>query len=90
MPESIIRKILNQIKWDPDENISNYKISYLHRGAPNDQKTITADIIKEIKGSFLTFLDETEEEEEVVIPFHRIRKIYNKITKKIIWQKSEE
>ncbi|HUX98019.1 MAG TPA: RNA repair domain-containing protein [Candidatus Deferrimicrobium sp.] len=86
MPESQIRRILNQIKWDSDKNISDYEISFLHRGAINDLKTYPADKIKEIKISYLLFIDETEDEGEVLIPFHRIRKIFNKRTNEIIWK----
>ena len=90
MPESIIRKILNRIKWDSQENILNYEITFLHRGAPNDQLTYPAERIKEIKGSYLIFTDPTTEEGEVLIPFHRIRSIYNKKTNQIIWKKETE
>ena len=87
MPESLIRKMLNQLKWDSHQNISDYEITFLHRGAPNDLKTYPAERIKEIESSFLIFFDETEEEGEVVIPFHRIRRIFNKKTNEIIWEK---
>ncbi|MFX1295354.1 MAG: DUF504 domain-containing protein [Promethearchaeota archaeon] len=87
MPESIIRKILNRLKWDTKENIADYEITFLHRGAPEDLKTYPAEKIKEIKASYLFFIDEDDEEGEVIIPFHRIRRIYNKKTNKIIWEK---
>lgn len=86
MPESLIRKILNRLKWDSEKNISDYEILFLHRGAPDDLKTYPADKIKEIKISYLLFSDDVQEE-DVIIPFHRIRRIYNKKTKEIIWEK---
>lgn len=86
MPESLIRKILNKLKWDSEKNISDYEILFLHRGAPDDLKKYPADKIKEIKISYLLFLDDTQEE-DVLIPFHRIRRIYNKKTNEIIWEK---
>lgn len=89
MPESIIRKLLNRLKWDSDKNISDYDITFLHRGAPNDLKTLSANRIKEIKQSYLLFFDEVHDE-EVVIPFHRIRRIINVKTNEVIWEKSVE
>ncbi len=88
MPESLIRKILNQLKWDSQKNLSDYNITFLHRGAPNDLKTYPADKIKAIKISYLLFVDEITLE-DVVIPFHRIRRIYNKQTNEVIWEKLE-
>lgn len=86
MPESLIRKILNRLKWDSEESINDYEITFLHRGAePENLKTYPAEWIQEIKISYILFLN--EEQEEVIIPFHRIRRIYNKKTKETIWAK---
>ena len=87
MPESIIRKILNRIKWDSQEDVVNYEITFLHRGAPDDLKTYPAERIKEIKGSYLLFVDVENDEGEVIIPFHRLRRIYNKKTNELVWVK---
>lgn len=89
MPESRIRKILNQIKWDSNKTLADYEIIFLHRGAPEDLKTYPAEKMQEIESSYLLFIDE-ETDEDIVIPFHRIRKIYNKKTKEIVWEKAEE
>ena len=89
MPESIIRKILNQIKWDSKENVADYDIIFIHRGAPGDLKIYPADKIKEVKASYLLFDEEAEEEGVVIIPFHRIRRIYNKKLKQIVWEKPD-
>jgi len=86
MPESLIRKILNRIKWD-SQDLEDYEIFFLHRGAPNDLKMYPGNKIKEIERSYILFTDETEEDGEVVIPFHRIRKIYNKKTDQCVWEK---
>jgi uncharacterized protein (UPF0248 family) len=87
MPESLIRKLLNQMKWDNSKNISDYEITFVHRGAPDDLKTYSSARIKAIKSSYLIFVEEEEEEGEVIIPFHRIQRILNKKTNKIIWEK---
>ena len=87
MPESLIRKLLNQMKWDNSKNIPDYEITFIHRGAPDDLKTYSAARIKEVKSSYIIFVEEEEEDGEVVIPFHRIRRIVNKKTNEIIWEK---
>ena len=84
MAESVNRRILNQIKCDFIFEISDFEITVLHRGAPNTLKTYPADRIKAIKISPLVFEDELME--EVVIPFHRIRKIYDRKLNEILWE----
>ena len=85
MPESLIRKVLNKLKWD-SQDLDECEIYFLHRGAPDDLKVYPGHKVKEIASSYLLFLD--EEEEEVVIPFHRLRKIYNQKTNQLIWVKN--
>jgi len=80
----LIRDLLNQLKWDPKEDINDYIIVYIHRGALNDRRQIPAHFIKEIYvGSFLFTLDE----EETIIPFHRIIEIRNIRTQELVYQK---
>jgi len=81
-----IREILNKIKWMDSDNYSNYIITYIHRGVPNNQKTILFDRIIDITPSFIVFKDENAEE-NTYIPFHRILKIINKKEKIILWRK---
>jgi len=63
-----VREILNKAKWDERMDFDQLEVVYLHRGAPNDLKTISGREIVHIGTSFLS-LNEAE------IPYHRIVKI---------------
>lgn len=76
---------MNKLLWDSRENIADYELTFIHRGAPGDVKTIPCSLIKEVKTSW--FIYKSEEEEEVVIPFHRILEIRNTTTGQAIWRK---
>lgn len=81
----IIRDILNKIFWDPKKNRFDYEIVFIHRGACNDKKRLSCGVIKEVKSSWFTYDGENE---EVVIPFHRIIEILNIKTGKTVWEKT--
>lgn len=61
-----IRDILNQIKWTKD--ISEVKLWYIHRGAPNNIKLLSGYDIVSINAASLDTKTST-------IPYHRIVKI---------------
>jgi uncharacterized protein (UPF0248 family) len=63
-----VREILNKVKWDERMDFDQLDVVYLHRGAPDDLKTISGREIVNIGTSFLS-LNEAE------IPYHRIIKI---------------
>jgi len=72
------------LKWDPKEDINDYIIVYIHRGALNDRRQIPAHLIEKIYvGSFLCTLDD----EETIIPFHRILEIRNMVSGEIVYLK---
>ena len=80
----LIRDLLNKLKWDPEEDIRDYVIVYIHRGALNDRRQIPAHLIEKIYvGSFLYTIDD----EETIIPFHRILEIRNIRTQEIVYRK---
>ena len=62
------REILNNIKWNPELNIKETEIWYIHRGAPDDTKIISGKEIIDIGKSFI-------ETTTATIPYHRIFKI---------------
>ncbi len=62
------RAILNRLKWTEGEDISEAKITYLHRGAPGDRMSIKGSEIVELERSFFVTAD-------AKIPYHRIRRI---------------
>jgi len=80
----LIRDLLNKLKWDPKEDIRDYIIVYIHRGALNDRRQIPAHLIEKVYvGSFLCTLDD----EETIIPFHRILEIRNIVSGEIVYLK---
>jgi len=80
-----VRNILNKLLWNPKENIANYEIAFIHRGAPMDIKNIPCNLILKVKISWFTY--KSAKEGEVIIPFHRVLKIRNVRTGRIVWKK---
>ena len=67
------------VLWHPEMEKNHTKISYIHRGAQGNIKTIQGTDIERIENGFLVLNDETQ------IPFHRIIKI--EYENKQIWKK---
>lgn len=79
MGEHPVRRILSRLLRG-DRNPSNFELSYIHRGAPDDKVTIRVSEIKHVgKGWFLLGDGETQ------IPFHRI--LYIKDETSTLWMK---
>jgi uncharacterized protein (UPF0248 family) len=60
--------VLNAILWKPGEDLSEAWITYVHRGAPGDEMTISGSAIVELEHSFFVT-------KEAKIPYHRIKLI---------------
>ena len=73
------RNTINMILWHPEMQITETEITYIHRGAPGNLKTINGDSIDRLDRGFLIL------KEGIQIPLHRIVKITNK--NKILWKK---
>lgn len=73
------KRILDLMLWHPKRDISNCKITFLHRGGPGNLKTINGSDIKKLDQGFLIL------EEDVHIPYHRIVKI--DCENNLIWKK---
>lgn len=74
------KNILNMVLWHPEMEKNRLKISYIHRGARGNIKTIPGNGIDKLENGFLILDDETQ------IPFHRIVKM--EYDNKILWKKS--
>ena len=80
-----LRNIFNKIFWDKRERKEDYEVTFTHRGVLNDRKTILfSSIIKAGKSTFI-YIDD---EEEIVIPMHRVIIVRNVRKGEIIWKKS--
>jgi uncharacterized protein (UPF0248 family) len=74
------REVLNELKWREDRDFAEVMVTYIHRGAPNDEMTISGAEIESLNNSFM-------QTESASIPYHRIVKIEYKGT--LIWERRE-
>jgi len=81
-----LKNILNGLRWQSELNPSDYSITYRHRGAPGDVKTVRASDIKSLGKSYFT-LQSASGEEETVIPFHRVLEVRRSTDGSILWVK---
>jgi uncharacterized protein (UPF0248 family) len=79
-----LKNVLNGLKWDPRKNPAEYEIKFIHRGALGDVRTIAASDIRRIGKSWFTY--SLREEEEVLIPFHRVVEVKNIKTGLTAWK----
>lgn len=73
------KNILNMILWHPEMDVEKIRITYVHRGARGNLKTISGSSIESLEGGFLILNEGTH------IPYHRIVKIES--DKKVLWKK---
>ncbi len=82
-----LREVLNRIRWAPQSGNSVYQITYIHRGAVGDKRTILFSDIHEIHASW--FLYESSDSGETTIPLHRVTEVRNQESGEVIWKKRE-
>ncbi|MGP3667049.1 MAG: RNA repair domain-containing protein [Candidatus Bathyarchaeota archaeon] len=81
-----LRDVLNRIRWNKKFNPDDYVITFIHRDAKSNRKTIPYRVITTIGKSWFTYKN-SETDEETFIPYHRILEIRNVKTGKILWSK---
>lgn len=74
------KRILDMLKWHPEMNFEDCKVTYLHRGSAGNLKTIPATNIQTLEGGFMIMFDGS------MVPYHRIIKIES--DKRVIWKKN--
>ena len=79
-----LKNIFNKILWDRRVSTDDYRITFIHRGAPSDEKTIAASSVRHVGRSWFTYDDLGD---EVQIPMHRITKVENLETGEVLWRK---
>ncbi len=67
------REMLNKIKWHPDYHEDEYTVTYLHRGAPNDEISIPFTRIESLCTSDFMLLD--DDGIETYIPYRRVLRV---------------
>jgi len=80
-----LKNILNKVFWDKRENPDDYALSFIHRGASGDLKTIPLAKIREIGNSWFAYGDNVEN--ETTIPFHRVTLVKNTRSGNVLWRK---
>ena len=80
-----LKNILNKVIWDRRENPEDYVITFVHRGAVEDLKTIPFARIQDVGNSWFTYQDDAEN--ETTIPFHRVTSVKNTRSGEVIWKK---
>ncbi len=85
----ILRNFLNRLLWDEDyQKIrGHFAITYIHRGAPDDENTINALEIKAVLATGFEIYSE-DFQRIVKIPFHRIKYIVDLRNSAVIYRKS--
>ncbi len=76
------KNLLNELKWHPEKNLDNVKITFIHRGAEDDKKIISAYDIIDLGKSFFSYKSKYG---ETHIPYHRVLNI--KKDDQILWNK---
>ncbi len=76
---------MNRIRWDPGKKRSHFSLTFVHRGAPGDVRTVAVSDIAEVHGSWFLLRDQTEG--LVTIPFHRVLEVRDVGSGKMVWQK---
>jgi uncharacterized protein (UPF0248 family) len=79
---STIRDLLNKIKWTSDKGLEDCEIVIVHRGAPGDLKVIKGIYVKDVAPRAIIC---EEDEEELIIPYHRIMTIRR--GHEVLWEK---
>lgn len=74
------RDVLNRLRWSEDKSLEKAEIIILHRGGPNDRKTISGSEIMSLGRMFFETVNAT-------IPYHRVREIW--YSGKLIFKKPE-
>jgi uncharacterized protein (UPF0248 family) len=80
-----ILKMLNKIKWSPNETWAEHELTYYNRITKKEIKTNFENITDVIDGLILIYDEECFQKQ---IPSHRIRKIYKK--GELIWQRKKQ
>ncbi len=77
-----LREVLNKIFWNKNEKLENYEVTFIHRGAYMNRKQTSCDKITKVASSYFTY-----ENNEVVIPFHRVIEVRNSLNGFVVWRK---
>jgi uncharacterized protein (UPF0248 family) len=78
-----LRDALNRILWDRRLSPEEYEVTFVHRGAPSDLRTVRFVSITSVGPSWFLYRDG----DEVLIPYHRVVSVTNTRTGEVLWGK---
>ena len=84
---SLVRALLNKIRWHKDYNPEDYEVLIVHRGAPGNVRVIPASSITEVLSGGFKFRDLNGDEK--VIPYHRVLLIRNRVNGDLLFMKGK-
>jgi uncharacterized protein (UPF0248 family) len=76
----MVFETLNRLKWNGE--MGSCSVTILHRGAPDDRKTVEGTDIVEVKKSYFTYKSRGK---ECAIPLHRVLEI--RAGGEILWKR---
>ncbi len=76
----MVKRFLNELLWHPEKSLDGVDITYLHRGAPGNVKSVSASGVAFEKSFFVI-----KNHVETRIPYHRIRRI--KRGSEVLWKR---
>jgi len=79
-----LRETLGKIFWDQSTHAEDFTVTFIHRGAPEDRKSIPFSSIIKVGRSWFTYRSNGQ---ETLIPFHRIIEVKNIKTGIVVWRK---
>ena len=79
----MVYKTLGKLK--AQGKLPDCEIVILHRGAPQDRKSISGERITEVKKSYFSYTNEFRE--ETTIPYHRVLEV--RLEGKVVWQRGK-
>lgn len=65
----MVHRLLNELMWHPDKTLEGVRITYIHRGAPDDRLTVDGAEVKRLERSHFIL---ERGGLETWIPYHRI------------------
>ncbi len=78
------KEMLSKLRWDPSYAGMDFTVTYLHRGAPHNERAVRMSEIKEYLTSDVMIL--RPDGFDSYIPYHRILRIEDD-TGKLMWKK---
>jgi uncharacterized protein (UPF0248 family) len=76
----VARRFLNELQWHTEKSLEGVDITYIHRGAPGDTRSVKAKDV-EFEKSFIVI----HNHRETRIPYHRVARITK--GSEVLWKK---